>query len=139
MISFIFSLSCPLKLSMMHFLNEPEVGNWSQTHSTKDSMSLATSFAMETNSLGSMIFFDVVIIIDACRYSNLALSSSLVMPSPVYILTCRSLKYNWIKWNANSNSCVLIWNVLYWFSRIFFFKIFWTWYNSIAQTSSCKR
>lgn len=73
---------------MMHFLNEVDVGNWSQTHPTMDSKFLAIPCAVEINSLGSMTFFDVVNTIDACRYSNLSLSSSLVIPSPVYILTC---------------------------------------------------
>lgn len=53
-----------------------------------DSKFLAIPCAVEINSLGSMTFFDVVNTIDACRYSNLSLSNPLVIPSPVYILTC---------------------------------------------------
>lgn len=106
----------------MHYLNEPDVGNWSQIHFFMASKPLAIPFAMEINGLGSMTFFDAVTTTDACRYSNLAISSSLLIPSPVYILTCI-----YTETQMNEMKCKLKFLFLYetpstQFSRTFYFK-----------------
>lgn len=82
-----FALLTPLKQSTMDFLNEPEVGNCWHNHSTNLSKSCAKSCMFLSNSSGSPIFFALVTIIEACKYSSFALSNSFTTPSLVYTLT----------------------------------------------------
>lgn len=101
----------------MDFLSVPEVGSCWHTHSTSDPEPVSANKLAPflSRSSGNAIFFVLVTMIEACRYSSFDLSSSAAIPSAVYILTCKSdffgLVYAWSE-GMRIMGMVLLWGMV---------------------------